>query len=69
MNTSTPDGYQVNAAGAWTVNGVVQAKTVGVTMSANSSQQSGQSDVSYEEVVKAYKTYMLQKDTDRYNPI
>ena len=69
MNTSTPDGYQVNVTGAWTINGVVQAKMVGATMSSNSSQQSGQSDASYEEVVKAYKTYMLQKDTDRYNPI
>ena len=69
MNTFTPDGYQVNVTGAWTINGVVQAKMVGATMSSNSSQQSGQSDASYEEVVKAYKTYMLQKDTDRYNPI
>lgn len=24
MNTATPDGYQVNASGAWTVNGTVQ---------------------------------------------
>ena len=28
-NTTTPDGYTVNADGAWTVNGVVQAKNVG----------------------------------------
>ena len=26
-NTTTPDGYTVNADGAWTVNGVVQTKT------------------------------------------
>ena len=25
-NTTTPDGYTVNADGAWTVNGVVQTK-------------------------------------------
>ena len=25
-NTTTPDGYQVNADGAWTVNGVVQTQ-------------------------------------------
>ena len=28
-NTTTPDGYTVNADGAWTVNGVVQTKNVG----------------------------------------
>jgi FOG: Glucan-binding domain (YG repeat) len=26
INTTTPDGYQVDASGAWTVNGVVQTK-------------------------------------------
>lgn len=30
MNGSTPDGYTVNSDGAWTVNGVVQTKNVGV---------------------------------------
>lgn len=38
-NTTTPDGYQVNATGAWVVNGVVQTQgtnsTGGVTHSAN----------------------------------
>lgn len=29
-NTTTPDGYTVNADGAWTVNGVVQTKSVAV---------------------------------------
>lgn len=29
-NTTTPDGYTVNADGAWTVNGVVQTKNVAV---------------------------------------
>ena len=28
MNTTTPDGYQVNENGAWVVNGVVQTKSV-----------------------------------------
>ena len=32
VNTTTPDGYTVNADGAWTVNGVVQTQ-----ISANSS--------------------------------
>lgn len=30
-NTSTPDSYSVNNDGAWTVNGVVQTKQVGLT--------------------------------------
>ena len=38
-NTTTPDGYQVDASGAWVVNGVVQTQgtnsTGGVTHSAN----------------------------------
>ena len=29
VNTTTPDGYTVNADGAWTVDGVVQTKTAG----------------------------------------
>lgn len=28
MNTTTPDGYTVNPAGAWTVNGVIQTQQV-----------------------------------------
>lgn len=30
-NTTTPDGYQVNATGAWVVNGVVQTQATGST--------------------------------------
>lgn len=30
INTTTPDGYTVDASGAWTVDGVVQIKTVEV---------------------------------------
>lgn len=30
-NTTTPDGYQVNATGAWTVNNVVQTQATGST--------------------------------------
>lgn len=29
-NTTTPDGYTVNADGAWTVNGIVQTKSAGL---------------------------------------
>lgn len=31
MNTTTPDGYTVNPAGAWTINGVVQTQTTNTT--------------------------------------
>lgn len=31
INTTTPDGYQVNATGAWVVNGVVQTQATGST--------------------------------------
>lgn len=34
-NTTTPDGYTVNADGAWTVNGVVQTKQVGANTGVN----------------------------------
>ena len=30
-NTTTPDGYIVNADGAWTVNGIIQTKAVGAS--------------------------------------
>lgn len=36
MNTTTPDGYQVDANGAWIVNGVVQTKQVGATSDSTS---------------------------------
>lgn len=32
MNSATPDGYVVNGSGAWTVNGVIQTKYVGGTV-------------------------------------
>lgn len=70
MNRMAPDGYSVNADGAWTVNGTVQTKKVGITITNNTStQQAKQSNVSYDTVVKAYKAYMLKKDTNKYNPI
>lgn len=42
VNTTTPDGYTVNADGAWTVNGVVQTQT-----SANSSTNNSASNEQY----------------------
>ena len=40
-NTTTPDGYQVNATGAWVVNGVVQTQATG---SAGNATHSGNYD-------------------------
>lgn len=36
-NTTTPDGYQVNEAGAWIVNGVIQTQNVAVSNNVNHS--------------------------------
>jgi len=36
-NTTTPDGYTVNASGAWVSNGTVQTQNVGVTSNDNGS--------------------------------
>ena len=43
MNTKTPDGYTVNANGAWVLNGKVQTKTVSTTSSSSSSASSSSS--------------------------
>lgn len=37
MNTQTPDGYSVNADGAWAVNGVVQTQRANGSVSVNNS--------------------------------
>lgn len=37
VNTTTPDGFTVDGNGAWTVNGVVQTKTVAVSSGSTSS--------------------------------
>ena len=39
LNTTTPDGYTVNADGAWTVNGIIQTKSV--TIQYNNEYPSG----------------------------
>ena len=38
-NTTTPDGYTVNADGAWTVNGVVQEQNTNTTTSVATNEQ------------------------------
>ena len=40
-NTTTPDGYQVNADGAWAVNGVVQTQTTQPAQTTNTDVMTG----------------------------
>ena len=59
MNTVAPDGYTVDANGAWTVNGVVQTKNVGATATntekSNVIQNNGkETDISEVELVKQW---------------
>ena len=39
MNTTTPDGYTVNPAGAWIIDGVVQTKNISDTSNGNNENQ------------------------------
>lgn len=43
MNTTTPDGYQVNGSGAWVENGVVQTRNMGSGQAGNGAQNTSQS--------------------------
>ena len=52
-NTSTPDGYQVNASGAWVQNGAVQTKN----MRANSQTTSSRPKLVLSDVEPTYRTF------------
>ncbi len=52
-NTSTPDGYQVNASGAWVQNGAVQTKN----MRANSQTTSSRPKLVLYDVEPTYRTF------------
>lgn len=52
-NTSTPDGYQVNASGAWVQNGAVQTKN----MRANSQTTSSRPKLVLFDVEPTYRTF------------
>lgn len=52
-NTSTPDGYQVNASGAWVQNGAVQTKNV----RANSQTTSSRPKLVLFDVEPTYRTF------------
>lgn len=53
MNTQTPDGYTVNADGAWVVNGTVQTKAAEVQTTTESQEQTN---------VDIYGTYVNPYD-------
>lgn len=54
-NTTTPDGYTVNSDGAWTVNGAVQTKSVGVPAAAAQSNAQYNDDYSGVYTVPFYE--------------
>ena len=57
-NTSTPDGYQVNASGAWVQNGAVQTKN----LRANSQTTSSRPKLVLFDVEPTYKTSGIVKE-------
>lgn len=56
VGTTTPDGYEVNADGAWVKDGVVQTKTTTVTTDASKSNQNDDYSGTY---VTSYAIYVL----------
>ena len=56
-NTSTPDGYQVNASGAWVQNGAVQTKN----LRANSQTTSSRPKLVLFDVEPTYGTFALKE--------
>ena len=64
MNTKTPDGYTVNASGAWVVNGQVQTQAVAATGS-GSTNKSTTTTTKKNGVVKGVKAAKNVKTTDK----
>lgn len=71
VNTTTPDGHQVNADGAWTENGVVQTQNAAVT---NASNNEVSLDGQYNYYMSAFyvkneqtNSYELYKETKRFD--
>lgn len=63
LNTTTPDGYQVNASGAWVQDGIVQVKA---TVSYNPSQSTSYSSTSsnYSDSSDSYDNYDEDDEDD-----
>ncbi len=61
MNTKTPDGYTVNASGAWVVNGQVQTQTVAKTGTSSTTTTTTKKN----GVVKGVKAAKNVKTTDK----
>ncbi len=57
-DTTTPDGYKVNADGAWVKDGVVQTKSTSTT-DTNDASKSNQNDDYSGTYVTSYATYIL----------
>ena len=56
MNTTSPDGYQVNGSGAWVENGAVQTRNVAGTQVNNAGQNATQSASSKKSGLTLYNT-------------
>lgn len=50
LNTTTPDGYTVDANGAWIVSGIVQTKTASVTLTDSETTSTSSSTASSESI-------------------
>ena len=56
MNTTSPDGYQVNGSGAWVENGAVQTRNVAGTQVNNAGQNVAQNTSSKKSGLTLYNT-------------
>ncbi len=65
MNTKTPDGYTVNASGAWVVNGQVQTQAVAVTGNGSTNKSTTTTTTKKNGVVKGVKAAKNVKTTDK----
>ena len=71
-NTTTPDGYTVDASGAWTVNGAVQTRSVTGTAADNggnnnNTQVSNVDPVNLSDMDPVAKSYYRQSENVRTN--
>lgn len=69
-NTTTPDGYTVNADGQWVENGVVKTQgTVKSTGSTGKTQSSAKSNVKQSSLVSYMRDVDKPENTTRVNPV
>ena len=67
-NTTTPDGYMVNADGAWTENGVVQTQVAQADTSVNTYNSQGVSNIALEMVENTREENAKFGEVDVHDP-